>query len=614
MGFGAKHLACLVAGAGLLIACPATGADEKKQNGNDQREESGPVVISMDEADAAKPPLNLLDLHGYLRLRGDLYQGLGLGLEDLPASYPVAEDRGTAYPQFPGSATGRGDTQGMANLRFRLEPTINISEDVRVHAQLDLLDNLILGATPDGFPQNQYYPLTAFSQGQIAPSAGFNAVTDSIRLKRVWGEVLTPVGTLRFGRMGFHWGLGMLVNDGGPAFADRGPLVQNSGWQPEPGRCFDCDFGTTVDRIMFTTRIFEHDISVASDFASEGPTTHRFGYQGQPLDADQLDDSTAWALMVTHEERPRAVRSALARGGWVLEYGLFFQFKNQPLDATSVGYPQDEDARQDLAADLVWYPADLAYDSDLEITDFTARNAEFYTTDAWLRFMWDRLRLELELALVYGTVGDVATRPTYDENGDLLQEQKAGSVEMLQFGGVLRADYGMLDEELRLGLELGLATGDDAPGFGVRGLSAPQASRAFGDGSIDNFQFHRAYQVDMILFRRILGTVTDAVYLRPSVRYDLLDGLGAQLSMVYASAVYQASTRGKSHPLGLELDLDLFWFFMDKLHAGLSYGILFPLSGLDHLGDDMARGGTGTAADTGADIAHRILFRLVFAF
>ena len=53
--------------------------------------------------------------------------------------------------------------------------------------------------------------LTAFSQGQIPPSDGFNALKDSILVKRVWGEVMTPLGLLRFGRMGSQWGLGLLA-------------------------------------------------------------------------------------------------------------------------------------------------------------------------------------------------------------------------------------------------------------------------------------------------------------------------------------------------------------------------------------------------------------------
>ena len=36
-----------------------------------------------------------------------------------------------------------------ANLRLRLEPTLNVTDQVRVHAQIDVLDNTIMGSTPD---------------------------------------------------------------------------------------------------------------------------------------------------------------------------------------------------------------------------------------------------------------------------------------------------------------------------------------------------------------------------------------------------------------------------------------------------------------------------------
>ena len=34
-------------------------------------------------------------------------------------------------------------------MRLRIEPTINISDQVRVRSQFDIFDNLILGSTPD---------------------------------------------------------------------------------------------------------------------------------------------------------------------------------------------------------------------------------------------------------------------------------------------------------------------------------------------------------------------------------------------------------------------------------------------------------------------------------
>ena len=38
---------------------------------------------------------------------------------------------------------------GGANIRLRLEPTINVTDQVRVLGQVDMLDNTILGSTPD---------------------------------------------------------------------------------------------------------------------------------------------------------------------------------------------------------------------------------------------------------------------------------------------------------------------------------------------------------------------------------------------------------------------------------------------------------------------------------
>jgi len=190
-----------------------------------------------------------------------------------------------------------------------------------------------------------------------------------------------------------------------------------------------------------------------------------------------------------------------------------------------------------------------------------------------------------------------------------------GSVDIMQFGAVLQGDYRMLDDKLILGLELGFASGDNSPGMGVRPFAEKQFSYAHGDTNINNFRFNLDYHVDMILWREIVGTVTDAFYLKPSVRYDVAEGFGAKLSAVYSSAIYSDSTRGKSHPLGLEFNLDIFYFSDDNFHAGIAYGLLIPFNGMDDLGDDMARGGIGEAnQDDGGNIAHRILGRLVLYF
>src|SRR5205823_4417975 len=117
---------------------------------------------------------------------------------------------------------------------LRLDPTLNVSEDVRIRMTADIFDNMVLGGTSDAYPgitSNPGNPLTAFTQTQLSPSRGFNnAMADSIQLKRAWGEVTTPVGEVRFGRLGSHFGLGILAND---------------------GNCLECDSGNNADRLMF---------------------------------------------------------------------------------------------------------------------------------------------------------------------------------------------------------------------------------------------------------------------------------------------------------------------------------------------------------------------------
>ena len=76
----------------------------------------------------------------------------------------------------------------------------------------------------------------------------------SIRAKRAWAEVDTEFGSIRFGRMPWHWGRGMFYNQ---------------------GACVDCDVGTTVDRVMGLTTIYGHQIAAAWDLGAQGPTTQQ---------------------------------------------------------------------------------------------------------------------------------------------------------------------------------------------------------------------------------------------------------------------------------------------------------------------------------------------------
>ena len=172
------------------------------------RDEIRAAVTSANAAQAweeefaqTRPELEFFEAHGYFRTRMELLDQFDLGQE--------AEGGPTIYPDDP--IQPDRSTNAFADLRLRFEPTLNISEEVRIKAQIDFLDNVILGSSPDYGSRAGYMFLV---EGQRPPQYAENSWTDSIEVKRAWAEVRTPFGELRFGRMGTHWGLGVLANDG----------------------------------------------------------------------------------------------------------------------------------------------------------------------------------------------------------------------------------------------------------------------------------------------------------------------------------------------------------------------------------------------------------------
>ncbi len=476
-----------------------------------------------------KRRLELLSLDGYLRLRPELFYKLSMGRGRDP--------QGNALYPYPNN---REKTHADANMRWRLEPTLNISEDVRIRSQLDVLDNVILGSTPAGGELgNAREPLSIASQ---------QTLSTAIELKRVYGEVNTPVGLLSFGRMGSHWGTGMLTHS---------------------GNCLDCDYGDTVDRIMFvSTRIGGHYIVPMLDFVSEGVTQRHRDF-GVPYDANQSDDARDWGLAIAKRDTELEITRKLGADQSILNYGLYFVYRSQRFDTAK----------------------------SEEGTSFQARDASIYVPDLWAKFQTNTLTLEFELAGVFGNVNTLAPLPGSDDSANQ-------AITLAQVGFVAKGEY-MALASLGLGLEVGFASGDEAPGMGNRpGSGVPTAGSLDGaqfcvaancatrDDRITNFRFNRDYRVDLILWRELFQGVTDALYVKPGLRYELTDGLGLWTNIVYSRAMEATSTpssrissSGKLEGdanLGIEFDAGIRYDSGDGFGASLSYGVLFPLAGLDN--------------------------------
>ena len=483
--------------------------------------------------------LELFEIDGYFRTRPDLFHRFDLNRDPDPSGFRL----------FPRPPTGeRERTMAGVNMRLRLEPTINVSEEVRVKLQVDALDNILFGSTPlYAKSRDPRYDFGVFNETQMPPEQGVNAFRDSIRVKRAYGEVSTPVGILRFGRMGSHWGLGMLHND---------------------GNGLDSDYGNTVDRFQFVTEPFTGwYVAPMIDFDVEGPSSEAQNQQGQFYDLSNTDDAHSYILAIARRDTPMQEKAKLENGLSVLNYGVHFSYRTQRYDA--VGWANPNTAPNDTSS-------------------FIPRRATLYIPDIWAKFERKDFRIELEAAAVLGNIENAARSPA--------EVDTAGGVLVRQFGAVLQGEYRLMDGQLKLGLEGGYASGDRQPGFGNRpgrggnlpgglpgnnSIDGPQ----YADGAIRNFRFNRDYRVDAILFRELIDGVTDAVYVKPTVTYSVAEGFDIYGSVVGSGALYVESTPSQSDRLlGVELNAGARYLTEDGFVASVQYAILFPQKGLANVG------------------------------
>jgi uncharacterized protein (TIGR04551 family) len=508
-----------------------------------------------------KKKLHFLEMNGYFRVRWDLFNNLNGGLPADPMGWFLWNGNTEI------SATPPSGTQTSANMRLRLDPTFNVSEQVRIRAQIDLLDNVVLGSTPIGRNYNQF---EFFSGSQVSPIAGATWISSAVAVKRAWGEVQTPVGMLSFGRMPANWGSGIYYNDGDG---------------------IDQDFGDNVDRVQFSIPLgqFLSGLAVTPyyEWAGSGVTyagTFNTVGIGQPVNWTQDDDSGALGLMAARQDTPDQQRRKLEKGASSLNYGLLFNYKSQKLGLPSLSLQS---------------PPGIMPPGVGSPVQFVQRDASAFTFDLFLRWVSKKFELEAEAVGIFGSIGNVGWDPA----------AAAVSATIQQAAGVVRGKAKLGDAgRFAVGGEFGIASGDASPGFGNFpgrcNLSLPatdpnRCNQMALPGAIDgqqysataatdpnpgitNYRFNPAYQVDLILWRRLLGTVTDAWYLKPTFRWDVLDGLNVSAQVVYSQAIFATSTPSQvSKPLGVELDLGVKYQSDDGFVFFLDYGLLKLLSGFN---------------------------------
>jgi uncharacterized protein (TIGR04551 family) len=469
-------------------------------------------------------PSKWFEADGYMRMRGALLNNLDLDRGATPSGqllFPVRIDDPSAQ------------TLTQADMRLRADLAGYWPEGgVAVKVRLDALDNLALGSAPEGIPS------ASTSQG---------TADATVIIRRAYGEVLTPFGLLAAGRMGNHWGLGMLANG---------------------GDCDVCDSGDSADRIAFITPLLGHVWAVAYDFSATGPFLPN---RSRTLAIDVAPSANVHTITtaVARIKSDATRRRRRGAGKWTPEYGAYVSHRWQNRDVPATYLP--------TAQPLPISPAGV-----------TARGYTATAADLWLKFSGPGVNLELEAAYLRANVEQASLIP-----GVSFREPVTSN----QIGVAFESDFGDFDGWGWVGLDAGVASGDDAPGFGafpevgaaspVRGdIDGAQARPPF-DNSVDNFRFHPDFRIDQILFRQIIGTITDAGYLRPNADLTLYRSHQGRISFglaaIFSWAMSPGSTPSGKRLLGLELDPAFRYDSPFGFSAALEQATLIPFSGLDNV-------------------------------
>jgi len=418
------------------------------------------------------------------------------------------------------------NTQTNADMRLRLDVAIDVGWGVSIRGRLHALDNLRLGSTPDG----------DFAGGVVNQ----RSPDRPLDLRQLYGQVLLQFGMLTAGRMGalVDWGTGFFIN---------------------AGNGIDDDWGDVGDRIAFTTPLAGLLWTAAYEISAPGPASDVVRPEIRPpFDLDPKDDVSTVAFAVSRWDLPATRQRRLAARRTTFNFGLVGSHR--------------------------WQSYDVATGAEPTMTNAIARDLSAWVADLWLRLDVGPVTLEAEAAYVDFSIRNPSLDPSVRLDIALTGRQ---------LGGVARIDYRGGDRFFAR-LEAGFASGDERPGFGARpGATAARAGDLDGlqfdltrtprDTTINNFRFHPNYRVDLILWRRIIGTITDAVYVRPMARYRVAPMLTLEGAVITSFAVEANSTPAGKSPLGVEVNLGAMYEQEHGFFARLDYGLLLPLAGFANL-------------------------------
>jgi uncharacterized protein (TIGR04551 family) len=556
---GALPVGVLLAGLCWSVAAFAQGFGAPTTPGlepDDLRDESGYRTDGDGDDAPADPrlgvsaplrldPLVYWDWRGSARWRTEGMFGLRLNSDSplWPARIDIAHGDADATAS---------STLHASELRLRAEPVLHIGEWTAVHLQVDArgtvghngLVQRRTGLDGAGAPL-----LDQWDRHWQSGPYGLRSAHGGLGVRRGWVQSrLFGLVDVQIGRMGDHFGLGVLRNDG----AD----VQS-------------DLQSDVDRVRLGAELFGLRLHLARSVLVDWPSARldTFGSRAGLVDYSIQDSAqaTRWEVEVEQGDRSRLV--GLAFGGALLwttqDVALRIENEAAAVDGTGGLSLLDDPACGDACSALM--PRSLSLYTAQGYVDWRTRRGRH------------RLSLAAEGVLRYGSIGRSDVRSAAD------------SKTILAGGGAVTALW--QTGRRKVGLDLGAASGSGSGGFGVF-----DSHNFYRNGAMDGtpqetltgFAFHRNFRVDGLLFRDVIGAVAGATYVKPSVTWALREDAGLNLalqaSVLAAWATSSGATPGRAHWLGVEPELALHAQLADK-HTGMLRGsLLLPGTALRSAG------------------------------
>ena len=468
-------------------------------------------------------------LDGYLRARAaDLYN-LDLDRGLTPSGQPL-------FPLPVGNPSAQAMTY--ADMRLRTDVAVYApGGTVAVKARFDLLDNVAAGSDAQG--------VASSSASQLSPPRAF-------RVKRAYGEAVTPFGVISVGRIGSTWGLGMLTNG---------------------GDCADCNYGDAADRVALVTPLAGHIFALAYDLDQIGP------FVAQQPGQTFLNLSPSADVRTVHRRLPPLQGRPLARSAAA-----------PPARPPSSTAPTSRSAGRTTTSPRPTCPPRSPSPSRGRSSCRAATRPPRSTAGRASRTPCSASR---------------PSGPPSSAGCNRRRSSRASSTTRRS-----RRRRWAARSRARSARRSRASAGDSTRG--TRAATRPPASRAQfpvvgsapakpGDlngpkanppthTTVDNFTFHPDYFVDRILFREIIGAVTGAVYARPHVRVGRHahrprcapgqprgDRVVGRLPGERAGRWQAAARRRASIP-----SLCVIARRATASASRFEYGVLFPMAGLDN--------------------------------